>query len=86
MAIGRKTGGRKAGTPNRATIFTEADEDKAVETIRWVMEHGRPDLKLKAAQEVLDRNLGKPKQAVEHSGKDGGPVEVRFLDRPTRSA
>lgn len=26
---------------------------------------------------ILDRAYGKPKQALEHSGKDGGEIEVK---------
>lgn len=29
-----------------------------------------------AASTILDRAWGKPAQAVEHSGKDGGPIET----------
>ena len=29
-----------------------------------------------AATEILDRGLGKPRQGIEHSGPDGGPIVV----------
>lgn len=31
---------------------------------------------LRAAEILLDRAYGKPKQALEHTGKDGGPIET----------
>lgn len=33
---------------------------------------------LKAIQELLDRGFGKPAQAVEHTGKDGGSIIFQF--------
>ena len=36
---------------------------------------------LRAAEILLDRAYGKPKQAVEHSGKDGGPIQTFDVSR-----
>ena len=33
-----------------------------------------------AAEKLLDRVYGKPRQAVEHTGKDDGPIEVAAVD------
>lgn len=33
-----------------------------------------------AAEKVLDRAIGRATQPVEHTGKDGGPIETRKLD------
>lgn len=37
-----------------------------------------PDIptRLKTAAEIADRTDGKPRQAIEHSGPEGGPMEV----------
>ena len=34
-----------------------------------------------AASALLDRGWGKPIQAMEHTGKDGGPIETKDADR-----
>lgn len=33
-----------------------------------------------AANAILDRGYGKPMQAVEMSGRDGGPIKVQTID------
>jgi len=35
---------------------------------------------LKAAEMLLDRSYGKAKQPVEHTGKDGAPIEIKWPD------
>jgi hypothetical protein len=35
-----------------------------------------------AAEKILDRLFGKPRQALELSGNDNGPIEVVSVDRP----
>ena len=32
------------------------------------------------ATEILDRIFGKPKQTTEHSGQDGGPITVEYVN------
>jgi hypothetical protein len=41
-----------------------------------------PDLaaRISAAEKLLDRVYGRPRQQVEHSGPDGGPVQVADVD------
>lgn len=56
---------------------------KALDVITVVMGAGDNDRnKLSAAQYIIDRGWGKPKQALEHTGKDGAPlhIEVTFID------
>ncbi len=38
------------------------------------------DLRLQCGQEVMNRVWGKPRQAVEHSGPDGGPVLITTIE------
>lgn len=38
-----------------------------------------PNMKLAYVKEIADRTEGKPVQALEHSGADGGPIEVTSL-------
>jgi hypothetical protein len=35
--------------------------------------------RVSAAEHLLNRGWGKPPQSVEHSGRDGGPIETRVL-------
>ncbi len=65
---GLKTGGRKAGTPNKATASLKKAAqdytDKALATIVQVMEdESAPNTRLAAAIALLDRGHGKPQPA-----------------------
>lgn len=57
------------GASRGVTIRIGGGEDTLVDT---------PDhsTRIAAARELLDRGLGRPKQATEVSGPDGGPVET----------
>jgi hypothetical protein len=35
-----------------------------------------PDIRIRAIGMLLDRGWGKPKQQVEHTGEDGGALEI----------
>lgn len=37
-----------------------------------------------AVESMLNRTLGKPKESVEHMGKDGGPIEIATFEIKTR--
>jgi hypothetical protein len=83
MAKGRKTGGRGAGTPNRATadVKTVAREygPRVVEKLWGICEKGESDqAKISAARELLDRGYGKPAQPVSGDA-DGEPVVVKHI-------
>ncbi len=39
-----------------------------------------PAARISAATSILDRALGKPKQAVEHSGPEGDPIPFEGFD------
>ena len=50
---------------------------EALGTILEIMQAGENERnRLSAAQYVLDRGWGKPVQATEVTGKDGGPLEI----------
>lgn len=70
MAAGRKTGGRVAGTPNKATADVKAAAGQytteAVEALAKIMRDSDSDAaKVAAIREILDRAHGKPKQSVD---------------------
>lgn len=65
MAKGKKTGGRKAGVPNKATRelkeIARQYAPEAFQTLREIMEHGKTEAaRVAAAREVLDRGYGRP--------------------------
>jgi hypothetical protein len=74
MAVGRKTGGRKKGSINKATAdikaLTEPYSAEAVEKLYWLLNNGEShQVQLSAARELIDRRFGKPPQAIAHSGE-----------------
>lgn len=83
---GKRDGaGRKKGSIARATIeqkatladLAKSHTETAILTLVRVMEHGESEAaRVSAANSVLDRGYGKPSQAVEHTGKDGGPIQT----------
>ena len=85
MAKGFKTGGRKPGTPNKATqdvreaiaIFAQANVGSMDAWLKQVAEKDPAkalDLYLRAIEYHLPK-LGR----MEHTGQDGGPLVVEVL-------
>lgn len=77
MAKGRKTGGRKAGTPNKATAdvkaIARAHGPLAVARLLKLMDRDdSPATQLGAAKEILDRAYGKATQPI--AGDDDMPA------------
>lgn len=78
---GERRGGRKAGTPNKATADIKAlagqyTEGAIAELARLATGAESETARVSAIKELLDRGHGKPAQAVEVGGKDGGPVKM----------
>ena len=83
MATGRKTGGRVAGTPNRATadLKTVARDygPRVIEKLWGICERGESDhAKINAARELLDRGYGKTAQPIADDAV-GEPVVVKHI-------
>src|SRR5688572_7442090 len=78
-------GGRPKKDPELKEIFNAASP-KAAYTLVMLMDHEDPKIALAAADKVLDRSLGKPVQAMEHTGKDGDAIKFakEVIDRPPR--
>lgn len=93
MAKGAKTGGRKKGTPNKASAaIRDAALKAGITPLEYMMNLMRkPDPKdadaltkvqldglrfeaAKAAAPYVHPRLA----AVEHTGKDGGPLQIQF--------
>lgn len=84
MATGKKTGGRASGTPNKATSAKAAEVAASgltpLDYMLGVMrnEQNSLDVRLDAANKAAP--YVHPKlAAVEHSGPNGGPIEVANL-------
>lgn len=82
---GRRPGaGRPSGVGNRATpedkrTLTELAKVYAPEALAVLIDVARdkgapPSSRVAAASALLDRSHGRPVQALEHGGKDGGPI------------
>ena len=90
MALGRKrgtpkTGGRRKGTLNKATVAVKEAAlqhgPTAVAELARLMTEGRTDqVRIAACREILDRAYGKSRQAIEHTGADAGPIKVAKLE------
>ena len=85
MAAGRKTGGRKPGTPNKATADVKEAAAKygakaiaALADIATGIEYP-PAARVSAAVALLDRGFGKPAQAI--TGPGGGAIQVQAIVR-----
>ena len=91
MAKGLKTGGRKKGTPNKATIARQAEIATSglmpLEFMLSVMRDEQADTATRLDAAVKAAPYVHPKlAAVDHShrGADGGPVQAVYVvsDRP----
>lgn len=81
-----KTGGRKAGTPNKSTADVKALAEpygpEAIETLAAVMRDTTQPAaaRIAAADKLLDRGYGKPKQPIDHQSSDGSMSPLTLAD------
>ena len=77
-----KTGGRQPGTPNRITADVKAVAAtytaQALETLAEIMQDGTAphSARVAAANALLDRAVGKPRQELEHASNEKEAVTV----------
>ena len=88
---GERRGGRKPGTPNKVTaelaglarVHTADAIARLVAIMNGIVAEGetkpQPAAQVMAANAILDRGHGKPRQALEHGGTDGGPIVI-YMD------
>lgn len=69
--------GGRPGVSREVREAAQAYSLQAIETLAAIMlNYASRDLdRIAAADKILDRAIGKPAQAVELTGKDGGPLE-----------
>ena len=81
MPQGRKTGGRRKGTRNKATAAIKAafqkHGDELVDALLALTKSDDEHVRLKALQVCLDRAYGRPAQAVQ-VGADPDSIPVVF--------
>ncbi len=82
MAKGIKTGGRKAGTPNKGTAELKAlcqgfTKEAVLELRRLSRESTSDQARVGAIKELLDRGYGRPAQSVGQD-PDLGPVLISW--------
>lgn len=73
---GRKTGGRKVGSTNKATkdirALAQKYTDRAIKRLVHIMDKAESEAaQAAAAKELLDRGHGKSKQPLEHDVGEG---------------
>ena len=84
---GKRAGaGRKKGVPNKVTVelatAAKVYAPEALKTLHTICTSGSSEsARVAAAQALLDRAFGKPRQAIEHSGTPGAPIkhDVRLM-------
>ncbi len=80
MALGRKTGGRQKGAPNKATRELKAafqkHEKKLVKALLELTKSNDERVRLGAIQAALDRGWGRPAQMVDANVQ--GEIMVRW--------
>ena len=88
MATGKKTGGRKKGTPNRTTLRREREIAKSgltpLEYMLQVMRNPRVDGSRRDDMAKAAAPYVHPKLANHQlTGKGGGPIEILDLSKAT---
>jgi len=83
MAQGRKTGGRKPGTPNKATAEIKAlagqYSAEVVERLAYLMKRAKSEqAQVAACKELLDRAHGRAPQAID-AGPDLRKLIIEWL-------
>lgn len=73
----------KRETAMRVLMNLQEHAEEASLVIAALMKSRNDNVKLKAAQDILDRVVGKPSQSLELSGRDGGAIVVEWDDAIT---
>lgn len=78
----RPNAGRKKGKVSEAKLtlseMARGHAETALMTLVGIAQSGESEAaRVSAANAILDRGYGKPPQALEHTGKDGAPIETK---------
>lgn len=80
-----QSGNPKGRPPGNAVLkeMAQTHGEAAIARLVYWLASPDPTASINAAKALLDRGYGKPHQAVEVSGADGGPIKVSAaIDRP----
>ncbi len=86
MAFAKGQSGNPGGRPKEereVLALARQKSQQAIEKLAEWVESDNPRASIPAAIAILDRAFGKPVQAIEASGPDGGPIETVSID-PTK--
>jgi hypothetical protein len=88
MAKRPKYGGRRAGTPNKATreikdLARLHGPAMVKELARLALKAESEQARVAAIREMFDRGYGKASQSHQHSGPGGGPITTMDLTKAT---
>ena len=78
-------GGAKKRTPEEFALIAacQAKTPEALQVMESIMRAGDSDqVRLKAAMAIVERGWGAPKQQVEHTGLNGGPIQTETRTGP----
>jgi hypothetical protein len=80
---GRPKGAKDVATRKQGGTIAElarGHTKAALDALVTIAKSGESEgARVSAATAILDRGYGKPTQAHEHSGRDGGPIEYRSM-------
>ena len=75
-------GGRPKKTPELREVedlCRQASPDAVARLVEW-MKSGDSAASVKACMGILAQGFGTPKQRIEHTGEDGGPIRVTRVE------
>lgn len=80
---GRPKGAKDKATREQGGTLAELARSHTVDALRALVSIAKSGeseaARVSAATAILDRGYGRPTQAHEHTGKNGGPIEYRDL-------
>jgi hypothetical protein len=81
MAFVKGQSGNPGGRPESGYIkgLARAHTKEALEALVSALKAASESTRVAAANSLLDRGWGKPAQALEHSGHEGGPVKFELV-------
>lgn len=80
-----KTGGRPKGSKNKIVpeikLLSQKYGKEVIDKFVYLMRKSTDeDIQLRAAQELANRGFGRPAQAVNVAGHDGGPLDFKTMN------